>query len=264
MSYPSSGSTMGTRSNVGLSPQILVKVGNTTVGAIQSFNIDQDKDIVMVEEIGNDGIIESHPKGSAKVILNVNRFVFDNLRLPEAFGRGFVNIQSQRIPFDIHVFDRSTVRKESGVTERVINRALGKSKFVSALNDYGINTNLETGDITRGLSDLTSSLGSLGVGFKETEPYIGHIVHTYHNCWIKKYTAKYEAENYLILETANFSCEYVTSMVDSKNVSTGGNRGIQYDYDSIERVTDLTGNRGKFYAVVDDRNLGKKIFDAIF
>jgi hypothetical protein len=53
-------------------------------------------------------------------------------------------------------------------------------------------------------------------------------------------------------------------MVEGKNVSTGGNRGIQYDYDSIERVTDLTGNRGKFYAVVDDRNLGKKIFDAIF
>jgi hypothetical protein len=250
MSYPSSGSTMGTRSNVGLSPQILVKVGNTTVGAIQSFNIDQDKDIVMVEEIGNDGIIESHPKGSAKVILNVNRFVFDNLRLPEAFGRGFVNIQSQRIPFDIHVFDRSTVRKESGAVERATNKVFG--------------SNLSTGDITRGLNDLTSSFGSLGVGFKETEPYIGHIVHTYHNCWIKKYTAKYDVEDYLILETAIFSCEYVTSMIDGRNVATGGNRGIQYDYDSIERVTDLTGNRGKFYAVVDDRNLGKKIFDAIF
>lgn len=250
MQYPGSGSTMGTKSNVGLSTQILVKVGNTTVGAIQSFVIDQDKDIVMVEEIGNDGIIESHPKGAAKVILNVNRFVFDNLRLPEAFGRGFVNIQSQRIPFDICILDRSTVRGESGVVERVINRKLG--------------TNLSTGDITRGLSDLTSSLGSLGVGFKETEPYIGHVVHTYNNCWLKKYTSKYESENYLILETATFTCEYVTSMVEGKNVSTGGNRGIQYDYDSIERVTDLTGNRGKFYAVVDDRNLGKKIFDAIF
>jgi len=53
-------------------------------------------------------------------------------------------------------------------------------------------------------------------------------------------------------------------MVDSGNASTGGTRGIQYDYDSVERVTDLTGNRGKFYKVVDNRSFGAKLLDAIF
>jgi len=250
MSYPSSGSILSGSLNAGLSPQILVKVFNTTVGAIQSINASQDRDMTFVEEIGNDGIIEIHPKGSTKISLTINRLVFDSLRLPEAFGRGFINIQSQRIPFDICLIDRSTVKPESGASENVINKIFG--------------THLKTGDITKDLNKVTHLLGGLGVGIKETEPYSGHIVHTYNNCWIKQYTSKYEAENYLILETANVVCEYVTSVTDGKNVSTGGIRGIQYDYDSIERVTDLTGNRGKFYKVVDNRGFGSKLLDAIF
>lgn len=250
MSYPSSGSTNNGRTSAGLSPQILVKVGNTTVGAIQSLGVTQDRDMVTVEEIGNDGIIEIHPKGSAKLKLNVKRIVFDNLRLPEALGRGFVNIQSQRIPFDILLLDRSTVREESGVVERGINRLFG--------------SNLSTGAITRGLSDVSSSLGNLGVGIKATEPYMGHSVFAYNNCWIRHYETTYEASNYLIMESVDIVCEYATAMIEGKNIATGGSRGIQYDYDTIERVTDLTGNRGKFYAVVDDRSFGKRLVDALF
>jgi hypothetical protein len=242
MSYPGSGSSLGAQTNVGLSTQIVVKVNNTTVGAIQSLVAKQDRKMKVVEEIGTDGIIEIHPMESAKISLTVSRIVFDSLRLPEAFGRGFINIQSQRLPFDICVLDRSTV-SDLGLK--------GKSKDVM---DFA----------NRWANNITEWGSKLGIGIKATEPYMGHIVHTYNNCWITNYTTNYKSETFLIIEEANIVCEYVTSMTDGKNVADGGKRGIQYDYDTIERVTDLTGNRGKFYAVVDDRGFGKKLVDAIF
>ncbi len=242
MTYPSSGSGIGGKTRVGLYTQMVVKVNNTTVGAIQSITAQQDKKMKIVEEIGTDGIIEIHPAESAKIQLTVNRIVFDNLRLPEAFARGFVNIQAQRIPFDICIIDRSTV-KDLDLT--------GKTKKTV---DF----------LKRQVRDFTGYASRLGLGIKATESYSGHIVHTYNNCWITKYTTNYKTESFMILEEATIVCEYVTSMMEGKNVAKGGIRGIQYDYDSIERVTDLTGNRGKFYAVVDDRRIGKQILDAIF
>ena len=113
MAYNDSGTLVVPEINSGLSTQIIIKVGNTIVGAIQTLVIRQDRDMTVVEEIGNDGIIEIHPKGSTKVTIDVTRIVFDNLRLTESFARGFINIQSQRFPFDIHVIDRSTVKGDA-------------------------------------------------------------------------------------------------------------------------------------------------------
>ena len=107
MNYPKTGSLLNQKIHSSLSTQIVVKVGTATVGAIQRLNIRQNKDLHIHEEIGNDGIVEIHPKGATKIELTVSRVVFDGLRLPEAFARGFVNIQAQRIPFDINIIDTS-------------------------------------------------------------------------------------------------------------------------------------------------------------
>ena len=60
------------------------------------------------EEIGTEGVVEVCPKGAAKVTVTVERLVFDGLRLPEAFARGFINIQAQRYPFDIQIIDTTS------------------------------------------------------------------------------------------------------------------------------------------------------------
>ena len=105
--YPNSGSRIETRINSGLSTQIVIKVENVTVGAIQRLTVTQNRGLYIREEIGTDGIVEIHPRGSTKFDISVNRIVFDGMRLPEAFARAFINIHSQRFPFDIHIIDRS-------------------------------------------------------------------------------------------------------------------------------------------------------------
>tara|TARA_A200000159_G_scaffold163594_1_gene190359 strand:+ start:1189 stop:1845 length:657 start_codon:yes stop_codon:yes gene_type:complete len=88
-----------------LSTQIVVYVNDEPVGAIQSFQETQTRTNKKIQEVGTDGIIEIVPQSAASVTLTVNRIVFDGLSLPEAFSRGFKNIHSQRMPFDIKVID---------------------------------------------------------------------------------------------------------------------------------------------------------------
>lgn len=106
-SYPQTGSLLQSRINSGLSTNIKIKVGNATVGAIQRLQVNQNRDVAMWEEIGTDGKVDSHHKSAANITLNVNRVVFDQMRLTEAFGRGFVNLQAQRFHFNIDVIDLS-------------------------------------------------------------------------------------------------------------------------------------------------------------
>lgn len=138
------------------------------------------------EEIGTDGIVEIHPKGAAKISLTVNRIVFDELRLPEAFARGFINIQSQRIPFDIQIIDKS-----------------------------------------RAVTDQDA------------------LVHVFNNCWFTGYSPSFTAEKFIISESANIACEYVTSHRKALSAVLGGLRGISLEHDTIERTTDVTGRQGR-------------------
>ncbi len=127
MSYPSSGSVISSSIHSGLSTQITVKVGSATVGAIQRLTVNQNREIHIHEEIGTDGVIESHPKGAAKIDLQVTRVVFDGMRLPEAFARGFINIQAQRIPFDVQLIDRSIGVEDNSALVHVFNNCWFKN-----------------------------------------------------------------------------------------------------------------------------------------
>jgi len=112
MTYPKTGSLLFSNVQTGLSTQIIIKAGFNTIGAIQQLKVNQRRDIKIWEEIGTDGIVESHPIHAAQVTLDVTRIVFDNLRIAEAFGRGFINLQAQRIPFDVQVIDTSNTKGE--------------------------------------------------------------------------------------------------------------------------------------------------------
>lgn len=104
--FPNTGTQFfGQRTNSGLSTQIIVKVNNNPIGALQNLTVNQNRPLKRINEIGTDGNIEIVPQSSPTYDLSVNRIVFDQLRLPEAFSRAFRFIGAQRVPFDIDIFD---------------------------------------------------------------------------------------------------------------------------------------------------------------
>lgn len=163
MSYPSSGSIINGEIHSGLSTQIVVKINETTVGAIQEITINQTRDIVRWEEIGTNGIVDSHPRHAAQVNISVNRLVFDQLRLPESFSRGFINIQSQRFPFNIDILDRS-----SGVNELTVVHSYHSCWFNSYSTPYRSSDYLITESANIFCENATSMQNGIPVPFGGT------------------------------------------------------------------------------------------------
>ncbi len=91
------------RIQAGLSTLIEVKVGEERVGAIQSLGYSETRTIERIQEVGTDGVIEIVPVAATFYELTAERLVFERLRLPEAFARGFQHIQSQAVPFTIEI-----------------------------------------------------------------------------------------------------------------------------------------------------------------
>lgn len=109
MSYLYTGTTQSGATNTGLSTQIIVKVDGQSIGAIQSLQTTESRQIKPIPEVGTDGFIEKVPQSATNVTLSVTRIVFDRKTVTEAFQRGFLHIASQRIPFDIFIYDYSNV-----------------------------------------------------------------------------------------------------------------------------------------------------------
>ncbi|CAN5950587.1 unnamed protein product [Sphagnum jensenii] len=68
--------------------------------------INEARTVTMVNEVGTDGSIDSAPTASAKFSGTINRIRFDRMRATEALGRDFLHVHSQRIPFDIDIYDQ--------------------------------------------------------------------------------------------------------------------------------------------------------------
>jgi hypothetical protein len=142
--YPSTGTILdsaaveGAKTRTGLSTQIIVYVNEEPVGAIQSFQETQTRQNKRISEVGTDGVIEIIPQSPATVNLVVQRIVFDGLSLPEAFSRGFKNIHSQRIPFDIVVIDKFTGGGDEAVVTVYHNCWFGNLTKTYQVTDYTI------------------------------------------------------------------------------------------------------------------------------
>lgn len=105
MAYPNTGSILDSKTRTGLSTQIIITCSGVPIGAVQEFSVSQSRSNKRITEVGTDGTIEIVPQAPAEVSLRVNRVVFDGLTLPEAMARGFQNIKSQRLAFDLVVID---------------------------------------------------------------------------------------------------------------------------------------------------------------
>ena len=107
LSYPYTGTNLDAgKTRTGLSTQIVITVNGEPVGAVQSFQVQQQRGTKKISEVGTDGIIEIVPSAPTNITLSVTRIVFDGLSVTEAFARSYVNVAAQRIPFDIVVMDR--------------------------------------------------------------------------------------------------------------------------------------------------------------
>jgi len=124
MAYPNTGSRLTTSISTSLSTQIVIQAvlpdgSIVEVGAVQELTENQNRGLARVAEIGTDTIIEIVPMKQTEFELTLNRTVFDGLSLPEAFGRGFRNIQAQRSPFNIEVIDiNAAVTDAQGVFDK--------------------------------------------------------------------------------------------------------------------------------------------------
>ncbi len=88
-----------------LSTNIIIKVDGMPIGAVKTLNITESRQIAMIAEVGADGFIDSAPSRSTEISGSCTRTRFAGQRITEAFGRGYIHIHSQRVPFDIEIQD---------------------------------------------------------------------------------------------------------------------------------------------------------------
>lgn len=153
--YPTTGSILNSKIHTGLSTQVIIKVNTETVGAIQRLQITQTRTLERVKEVGLDGILEIVPRQPTEYEATLQRIMFDRLRLTEAFTRGFINIKSQLIPFDILIIDRSNGDGEGAVVHKLINCWFNRYSPTYQADNFIISE-----DATIWCEDISTTLGN--------------------------------------------------------------------------------------------------------
>lgn len=94
------------RTGVALSTFIVIKVAGNAVGAIQNLSVNEQRTITMIDELSTDGHIDSAPTRSTNISGDCRRIRYDLMRIGPAFSRDFLHVSSQRLPFDIVIYDQ--------------------------------------------------------------------------------------------------------------------------------------------------------------
>ena len=157
MVYPATGSILNSNIHTGLSTQISILVNNQPVGALQKLTVNQNRGLERVKEIGMDGTLEIVPNSLTTFSAQIDRMVFDRLRLPEAFARGFINIKSQLLPFDILILDRSA----GGPNDAgMVKHQLINCWFKSYSPSYGADNFIISESAAIEIEDIITTLGN--------------------------------------------------------------------------------------------------------
>jgi hypothetical protein len=192
MSYPYTGSSTTSATSTGLSTQIIVKVDGISVGGIQTMSIDQRRDVQRITEVGTDGTIELVPRSATTFELTIDRIYFDRKTITEALNRQFINIQAQRYPFDIYVYDMHNVTAAS--VPSVAGGAADTGAFDTAPNSTA-----------------------------------GIMVTVYENCWITSKRESYSTSDYVITQNVSVAAEFCHTFMDNANTSVADARGVALD-----------------------------------
>jgi hypothetical protein len=141
---PNTGSTLTVagsnvnKTSTAISTNIIIMVNNTAVGAIQSMAISEKRGIKMIDEVGNDGHVDSVPNVSTNVTGSCQRVRFDRLRITEAFSRGFVHVKSQVYPFDIVILDKQKRDQGSQISTVIKNVWISGLDYTYQVSDWVI------------------------------------------------------------------------------------------------------------------------------
>lgn len=93
------------RTATAVSTNIILEVDGDAIGAVQTLSVREQRSIVMIDEVGSDGHVDSVPNKSTDITGSCRRTRFDNQRIATAFGRPYIHVAAQRIPFDIVIKD---------------------------------------------------------------------------------------------------------------------------------------------------------------
>lgn len=163
MAYPRTGSILDSTTHTALSTQIIIMVNNEPIGAAQELSIEQRRQLKRIKEIGTDGTIEIVPTSSADISVSMRRIAFDGLSMTESMSRGFRNINSQRIPFDIVMIDQYTGTGDDAVITTLHGCWFSSLSVSYSAEDYLIaeqgNIEVEYMSIIRGGEAVAKSQG---------------------------------------------------------------------------------------------------------
>lgn len=131
------------RTSTSISTNILIMVGNSPVGAVQSLQINESRSIKMIDEVGTDGHIDSVPNQSTNISGSCQRIRFDRLRIAEAFGRGYIHVASQAYPFDIVIIDKQKRNQAAQVSTVIKNVWIEGIDYQYQTNDWVISETMK-------------------------------------------------------------------------------------------------------------------------
>lgn len=109
------------KTSTSISTNIIILVNDVPVGAVQSLQVNEKREVKMIDELGTDGHIDSVPTRSTNISGSCQRIRFDRLRISEAFGRGFLHVASQVYPFDIVILDKQKRDQGSQISTVIKN-----------------------------------------------------------------------------------------------------------------------------------------------
>jgi hypothetical protein len=144
---PNTGSTLAydngvNKTSVSLSTHMLIMVGSAAVGAIQTLQVSEKRSVVMCDEVGHDGHIDSSPNKSTDISGSCRRIRFDRLRITEAFSRGFLHVASQVYPFDIVIIDKQKSDVKNQISTVIKNVWITGIDYSLEAQDWIITDNL--------------------------------------------------------------------------------------------------------------------------
>jgi hypothetical protein len=131
------------KTSTAISTNIIILVGNTPVGAVQSLAISEKRSIKMIDEVGTDGHVDSVPNQSTNITGSCQRVRFDRLRITEAFSRGFLHVASQIYPFDIVILDKQKRDQGSQISTVIKNVWIGGLDYTYSATDWVITDGMQ-------------------------------------------------------------------------------------------------------------------------
>lgn len=125
------------RTAIGVSTNIIIETDGIAIGAVQTLSVQEARQLTFVDEVGSDGHIDSVPSKSVNITGSCRRTRFDNKRIATAFGRPYVHLAAQRIPFDIVIKD-IFAGTDSILTTTIKNAWMSRIEYEMSSQDFVI------------------------------------------------------------------------------------------------------------------------------